>query len=73
MDQRWGRDIEPGAAVTTYGRHGAGQPAIIGEVVKIEHGEVVIDVAIQWVNGRPHAAKPGTIRRRSISNVRRNV
>jgi hypothetical protein len=56
-DKAWGQDIEPGASVTTFGKHGAGQPAVMGRVISVEKGEVMIQTP--WGN-----------RRRSISHVR---
>lgn len=52
-------NIEPGASVSTHGRHGAGQPAIAGVVQRVERGEVLI----RTIEGKS--------RRRSINHVRR--
>lgn len=57
----WGL-VEVGDQVTTFGRHGAGQPPINGEAIFIACGEVVIKTT---QNGKV------VERRRSISHVRK--
>jgi hypothetical protein len=57
----WGRDIVIGAKVTSDGRHGAGQPAVTGIVVRIERDSAI--VAFGDRNGTQE-------RRRSIRNLR---
>lgn len=55
--KRWGQ-VKVGDQVTTYGRHGAGQPVISGVVKEIVNGIVTIQA-------------PGYVKRtRSIRNVR---
>lgn len=56
-DKRWGQ-VGIGDRVTTKGRHGSGQPVVIGEV---------IDRRGQHVRIRQD---DGTVRVRTISNVR---
>ncbi len=55
----WG-DVEVGDRVTSRGRHGAGQPAIEGDVISVTVGGGVF---IRCVDGSP--------RYRSINNVRK--
>ena len=55
----WGK-VEIGDQVTSFGRHGAGQPAVDGQVVSIERDLVTIYDR--------HAKRNF---RRSISNVRK--
>jgi hypothetical protein len=44
-DDRWGRGIVPGAWVTSRGRHGAGQPLVIGVVIAVDGQMVTLRLA----------------------------
>lgn len=55
-DYRWGQ-VKVGDEVTSFGRHGAGQPRVTGELVRIE-GQTGI---VRTAQGE---------RRRTVSNLR---
>lgn len=54
----WGQGIVVGVTVTSFGRHGVGQPAITGEVVAVERDQA----SVRLPNG--------TTRKRSTSNLK---